>query len=392
MAKSLKIVVGGYIVGYPLGGMTWHHLNYLLGLQELGHQVCFLEDSGSYSVPYNPQLQRCEIDPAYGLEYLRQTFALVRLNIPWCYYSEFWDTHYGLNRDELTDILRNADLLLCVSGVTPLRDGRPRPRRTAVIDTDPVFTQLRMAENAEFRRYYESFDAVATFGRLIGTSACPLPAYDIDWIPTQQPVALAYWPVTTSNASDACFTTIGKWEHGNRDVEFNCRRYRSSKESQWRKMIDVPSQVSWQMEAAMQGMTVGERREFEAHGWRITDPEPLSISPQAYQRYIQTSAGEFTVAKEIYAALPSGWFSDRSAAYLACGRPVVTQSSGFEQWLPTGQGVFAYTTPQEAVNALDAIAANYACHAAAARDLAERYFDARKVLGELLERVCSTAK
>jgi hypothetical protein len=218
MSRPLTIVLGGYIVAYPLGGMTWHHLNYLLGLHELGHEVWFLEDSGAYSVPYNPTNWTHDIDSSYGRRYLEETFARYGLPLRYCYYSQFEDRHYGLSRAELDDLLKRADLLLCVSGVTPLRPDRPRPRRTAVIDTDPVFTQLRMGENAEFREYYRSFDAAATFGTLIGTPASPLPTHGIDWIPTRQPVALRHWPVLPTNSR--AFTTIGKWEHGGRTVTF----------------------------------------------------------------------------------------------------------------------------------------------------------------------------
>jgi hypothetical protein len=385
MPQPLKIIVGGYIVGYPLGGMTWHHLNYLLGLHALGHEVYFLEDSGAYSIPYNPRLNRCEIDPAYGLEYLQRTFAAYGLPLRYCYYSQFWDTHYGMSREQLHELLRSADLLLCVSGVTPLRPERPRPRRTAVIDTDPVFTQLRMTDSPEFRQYYESFDCVATFGTLIGAPGCPLPAHGFNWIPTVQPMALDHWPVVP--ATSRRFTTLGKWEHSNRDVEFQGRRYRSSKGPEWMKLIDLPRRVPWQMELAMQAMPPETAGQFREHGWALSDPEPASLTPQSFQQFIQNSAGEFTVAKEIYARLPSGWFSDRAAGYLASGRPVVTQSSGFEGWLPTGEGLFAYASVPEAEAALQAIAADYPRHAAAARHLAQEHFAARGVLKKLLQAV-----
>src|SRR6202451_364933 len=154
MPKPLTIDFSGYIVAYPLGGMTWHHLNYLLGLAELGHEVWFLEDSGSYSYPYNPVAWQTSADSTYGREYLERTFARYGLPKRYCYYSQFEDAHYGLSAVELNELLQRADLLLCVSGVTPMRDHRPRPRRTAVIDTDPVFTQLRMMHNAELGDYY----------------------------------------------------------------------------------------------------------------------------------------------------------------------------------------------------------------------------------------------
>jgi hypothetical protein len=379
----MRIVVGGYIVGYPLGGMTWHHLNYVLGLEELGHELFFLEDSGSFSVPYNPTIQNCEIDSAFGRAYLERTFREFGVRARWCYYSEFEDRHYGSTRDELHDVLRDADLLLCVSGVTPLRSDRPRPKRATVIDTDPVFTQIRLGENPEFLYYYRSFDAVATFGRLIGTRDCPLPTHGINWIATNQPVALRHWPVVP--ATSRKFTTIGKWEHaGGRHIEFVGKEYLSSKSSALMEMLDLPRRTTWDMTVAMKGMPPDVEQQFRDHGWSIADPEAGSADPATFRRFVQDSAGEFTVVKQIYSGVPSGWFSDRGACYLACGRPVVYQDSGFDRWLPTGEGVFSFRSIEEAADALNTIAADYEFHSRAARRMAEEFFDSRRVLRQLI--------
>jgi len=272
-----------------------------------------------------------------------------------------------------------------VSGVTPIRADRPRPRRTAVIDTDPVFTQLRMIADSQFLDYYRQFDSVATFGRLIGAPVCPLPTHGFDWIGTNQPVALRHWPMAPGKGSG--FTTIGKWEHTtDRNLQFQGKSYRSSKGIEWMKMIDLP-RTPWTMTLGMLSMPAQTASQFAGFGWKMVDAEKSTLSCQAYADFIRCSAGEFTVAKEIYAGLPSGWFSDRSSVYLASGRPVVTQGTGFDQWLPTGQGLFSYQTVAEAAEALNSIAADYSRHAAAARSLAERYFDSNLVLRELLERV-----
>lgn len=386
MPKPLIIIVGGYIVAYPLGGMTWHHLNYLLGLAELGHEVWFLEDSGSYSYPYNPQSGQCGVDSSYGREYLRQTLAQYGLPIRYCYYSEFEDRHYGLDRHELAALLQRADLLLCVSGVTPIRSDRPKARRTVVIDTDPVFTQLRMIHDADFLAYYRGFDAVASFGRLIGSADCPLPTHGFDWVATNQPVALRHWPATPTDSR--AFTTIGKWEHtSERNLEFGGKRYLSSKGVEWMKMLQLPSRVPWTMTMGMLAMPPHTEAQFTAAGWRLVNPQQATATCGAYGDFIRNSAGEFTVAKEIYAALPSGWFSDRGSVYLASGRPVVAQASGFDRWLPTGEGLFSFETIDQAADALNLIARDYPRHAAAARSIAQVHLDSGKVLGDLLERV-----
>jgi hypothetical protein len=387
----MLIVVGGYIVGFPFGGMTWHHLNYLAGLHELGHEVWFIEDSGSYSLPYNPTTWTSEVDSTYGRAYLERALDAAGLPKRYCYYSEFENRHYGLSEQELHDLLTRADLLLCVSGVTPLRDSRPRPRRAAVIDTDPVLTQIRMLHDRDFATYFRSFDAIATFGRLIGKDNCNIPTHDLRWIPTQQPISLRHWPVATDAPVNG-MTTIGRWEHGpERSIEFDGRKYHSAKSTEWRKLITLAQRSPIPLALAMAGVdgpaATNTLRQFEAAGWKSLDAQAASISPEAYQQFLRSSAGEFTVAKEIYAQLPSGWFSDRSAAYLASGRPVVTQATGFEHWLPTGEGLFAFDSLDSAAHALDTIAADYPRHAAAARRIAEEYFDARKVLGELLRAI-----
>lgn len=383
----MTIVVGGYIVAFPLGGMTWHHLNYLLGLDELGHEVWFLEDSGDYSVPYNPTTRACDSDPTYGIGYLETTFGEYGLPPRYCYYSPFLDAYYGLSKAELHDLLRRADLLICVSGVTAIRPDRPRPRRTVVIDTDPALTQLRMRGDREFLDYYRQFDRAATFGRLIGTSACSIPTHGIDWIATCQPVCLRHWPLTPPISRE--FTTVGKWEHSaDRHVEFEGKRYLSSKGVEWMKVIDLPHRVpDWTMTIGMQAVPGNVRSQFESHGWKWIDPELATVSCSTFAQFIRASAGEFTVAKEIYRSLPSGWFSDRSACYLASGRPVVTQASGFDRWLPVSEGLFPFHSVEEAAEVLHQIAANYDHHSRSARRIAEEYLDSRKVLAHLLDQV-----
>lgn len=383
----MRIILCGYIVGYPLGGMTWHHLNYILGMEQLGHEVVFYEDSGQWLWPYNPVNNTSSEDPSYGIDYLNRTFAEEGVRGRWCYYSELQNRYYGMDRREWIDQLTGADVLICVSGITPWREEFARVKRTCVIDTDPVFTQLRMLHDQAFLDYYRSFDRIATFGRLIGTSDSPLPTSGIQWIGTNQPIALDHWPKVSVPVGSA-FSTIGKWEHASdRHFEYNGQTYASSKGVEWMKLLELPRHTGWTLEMAMASMPIETEKLFESHGWRLTDATRASISTQAYRTFIQSRAGELTVAKQIYAGLPSGWFSDRSAAFLASGRPVITQSSGFEHWLPTGNGLFSFSTFEQAVEALETIASDPIRHSDAACDLARSYFDSKTVLTHLLDQL-----
>jgi hypothetical protein len=384
--RRLKVVVGGYVVAFPLAGMAWHHLHYIAGLYDLGHEVTFFEDGPSWAPCYDPEAGRSGPGCDYGRRWLEAALAEAGLPIRWCYASEALGRCYGLSREDLDAALARADLLICVSGVTPLREDRPRPRRTVVIDTDPVYTQLRMERDPSLLAYYRGFDAVATFGRLVGTDASPLPRHGLTWLPTAQPVSLERWPALAP-AVGGPFTTIARWEHGGREVELGGRRLRSAKTGELERLIDLPGRAKVPLELAMQQMPAAAAERFRAHGWAISSALEATRDTAALRAFLARSAGEIGVAKEIYAAVPSGWFGDRSALYLASGRPVIAQSTGFERWLPVGEGLLAFRTPEEAAAALAAVAREPARHAAAARAIAERCFDAKKVLAELIERV-----
>jgi hypothetical protein len=381
----MKIVVGGYIVGYPLGGMTWHHLNYLLGLVELGHDVVYLED-GAYLSPFDPTTG-LNGDATFGLDYLRQTFDHYRLRIPFHY--RFGSVSAGLSSDEIQDRLKQADLFIAVSGITPT-SWYAMPRRTLVIDTDPVFTQLRMQADGDFAAYFKSFTHAATFGRLIADDSkrpADLPTGGVDWIPTQQPVSLHHWPMM-SPRHGAVLSTVGKWEHASdRVVKLGDRSILSNKSVEYDKLLNLPARAGVTIEMRMASMPAEVATRYEQHGWRLADAYEATRTCRSYHDYIHRSLGEFTVVKQLYSAVPSGWFSDRSACFLATGRPVITQRSGFEQWLPTGEGLLAFDTLDEAADAVRRVVADPRRHSSAARGIAERYFDARVVLSNLLEHV-----
>lgn len=378
----MKIVLGGYIVGYPLGGMTWHHLNYVLGLRALGHDVTFLED-GAYLPPFDP-VANSYGDPTYGVDYLRRTFARYAPDVAWHY--RYGDFAAGLGIEAFQSKLKQADLFIAVSGITPV-DWYDLPRRSLVIDTDPVFTQLKMQHDEVLRGYYRRFAHVATFGRLIGTPACPLPTHGFDWIPTNQPIALENWPAMPIDSDR--LTTLGKWEHArDRIVEFAGQRFASDKSSQYEALIDLPMLVGKPIEMRMASIDRETQQRFTQHGWRFVDPAGPSASCEAFADWVRGSLGEFAPVKQIYAGIPSGWFSDRSAAFLASGRPVIAQDSGFDQWIAdAGPGLQSFRTMDDARVAVRRVLDDPIEAGRDARRIAERHFDATRVLSDLLAHV-----
>ncbi len=252
MPHSLTIVVGGYIVGYPLGGMTWHHLHYLLGLHEMGHEVWFLEDSAEWYWPYDPTTGKCSADSSYGRAYLERTFAEYGLPAGrYCYYSQFEDKHYGLTHDELHDLLRRADLMLCVSGVTPVRPERPRPRRLAVIDTDPVFTQLLHLDDSAARDLALQHTAFFSFGENIGSPRSTIPDDGLPWQATRQPIVLDAWSAAPGPAQGK-FTTVMQWS-SYPAREYNGMRY-GMKSDSFVPYSDLPGRVGPILELAVAGV------------------------------------------------------------------------------------------------------------------------------------------
>ena len=398
-AAKLKIVVGGYIVGMPLAGLTWHHLHYLLGLHRLGHEVFFLEDSGTWAVPYDPQRQTTDPVPTYGTQYLRRCLqhAGLKGKIGWTYVSRLTreggrPAYFGNTKRATLDALKNADLFVAVSGVTPLDPDRPRPRRTLAIDTDPVYTQVRMTGDADFAGYWRDFDRLASFGTLIGTDGCDVPDCGLTWHPTRQPVVSDQWQLGDVPA-DGPMTTLGRWEHdGGRHLEFGEKALKSSKEPGWQATRELPGRVDVPMRMAMDHVPKIEQSQFAAAGWAFDDAPAASTSLAKFGEFVGKSLGEFTPAKAMYAEVHSGWFGDRSACYLAAGRPVVTQQTGFDRGplaLPTGEGLFAWNTVEDAAAAINSVAADPARHSAAARRVARQHFEFDRVLPDLIDHAMS---
>jgi hypothetical protein len=380
-ASRLRVIVLGYIVRGPLGGLAWHHLQYVLGLARCGHDVYFVEDSDDFPSCYDPTRGVVNADPTYGLEFTRRAFRRVGLADRWAYYDAHTARWLGPASDCIVRLSAHADLLLNISGVNPIRAWFADIPARALVDTDPVFTQVRHLTDAQARERAAQHTAFLSFGENIGRQHSAIPDDGFPWQPTRQPVVLDAWPVTPGPA-DGRFTTVMQWD-SYPPREHNGRRY-GMKSDSFGSYLDLPRRSPHHFELAL-GSTTAPRALLRRHGWRILDPLRPTKNPWAYQRYIQRSKGEFTVAKHGYVVGHSGWFSERSVAYLASGRPVITQETGFSDWLNPGAGILPFVRPEEALAAIDEVCARYDEHCRAARVVAEEFFDAQKVLPRLLE-------
>lgn len=378
----MRVVVAGYIVRGPLGGMAWHHLQYVLGLARLGHDVAFVEDSDDYPACYDPECEEMTEDPSYGLRFARAAFARLGLGDRWAYHDAHVGHWRGPLAEEAESWCRNADVVLNVSGANPLRPWLLDAPVRVLIDTDPVFTQVRHLGDRAARREAERYTSFFTFGENFGRSGCTIPDDGFAWAPTRQPVVLDAWQVTQGRRR-APWTTVMQWQ-AYPPVEYEGARY-GLKVDSFEPYANLPERTSEKLEIAL-GSAGAPRRRLRKIGWRVRDPHQPIRDPWAYQRYVRESKGEFSVAKHGYVASRSGWFSERSAAYLASGRPVVIQDTGFSEWMETGTGVVAINSPEEALAGLADVEARYEEHCRAARRICERYFDSAAVLGSLLER------
>ncbi|MDQ4142575.1 MAG: hypothetical protein M3198_02345 [Actinomycetota bacterium] len=378
--ERLRILVLGYIIRGPLGGLTWHHLQYVVGLADLGHDVYFLEDSDDYPSCYDPERFVTDVDPSYGLRFTSRAFSNFGLGERWAYHDAHQARWFGPCASRIADICGNADLVLNLSGVNPLRPWVRRVPVRILVDTDPVFTQIRHLTDASARSRAREHTSFLTFGENI-SGRSSIPDDQLPWRPTRQPVVLDAWPVT-AGPEDGRFTTVMQWE-SYPALEYQGRHF-GMKSDSFSQVIGLPERLGPLFELAL-GSPTAPRSALRQKGWLVRDPTDLSRDPWAYQRYLQRSKAEFGVAKHGYVVTRSGWFSERSAAYLASGRPVLVQETGFSDWLETGCGAVAYGTADEAIEGALEICGRYELHCKTAREVAEAYFDSRQVLARLLE-------
>lgn len=381
LKDRLKIIVGVYIVRGPMGAMSWHYLQYAAGLAQMGHEVTVIEDSDDHEwTCYDPTTGLLGTDPTYGLRYLAKALERFGLGEQWSYYDAHRGGWTGPATGRIARTLREADVYVNVSGANAMRSWlEPVPRRV-FIDTDPGFVQVRNLTDPARHEATSGHNVFLSFGERIGAIDCLVPDDGFPWRPTRQPVILDAWPVTPPPPG-APFTTVMKWDSYH-PVTHNGLSL-GMKSQSFATVVDTPQSVAVRLEMAMGAPYPASV--LADNGWLVRDPQAVAHDPWAFQQYVAGSAGEFTVAKHGYVVTRGGWFSERSANYLAGGRPVITQETGFSDVLPTGVGLLSFRDREEAITALEDVVAAPHQHAVAARAIAAEHFDARMVLTRLLE-------
>ena len=345
--------------------------------------MLFLEWSENYEACYNPQTNSMSVEPSYGLQFINSTFNAFGLEECWTYCDVHNKQWYGKSGIKVKAFAAEADLLINLSGITAIRPFLQHIPQRVFLDTDPLFTQIRHLHDEGALEIAQSHTHHLTFAENIGKAKCSIPDDGLNWIATRQPIVIDAWKFKPVNR-DAKLTTVMQWD------SYKTRAYAGveygMKSKSFSLIEDIPSKVNQQFEIAV-GSATAPKQELQAKGWQILDPLEITKTPYSYQDFISSSKGEFTIAKHGYVASWSGWFSERSAAYLASGRPVITQETGFSEIFETGKGLFSFSTAEEAISAIAELNSNIAFHCQEARNLAEECFDSDKVLKNMLSDI-----
>jgi len=378
-----KIIVFGILFWYPLAGVTYQFLHYLIGLRRLGYDPYYIEDSGRWV--YDPRINDLSGDATGNIEAVAPILEAHGFSDRWAFRGNYPDGQcYGMTESQILRLYGEADAFLNVTGAQEIREEHMVCPRRIYVESDPFASQVKVAQGDEATiATLAAHDTLFSFGENLGAPDCDTPIERFRWLPTRQPVALDLWD-KSYNKGEA-YTTITTWHNKGKNISYRGDTYYWTKDREFEKFLDLPRRRPAPFELAA-GVDEDVKRLLREHGWRQTHSVEISKNIDRYRSYIQSSRGEFTVARDQYVRPYTGWFSDRSACYLAAGRPVITQETGFSKFLPAGKGLFGFRTMEDILAAVDEIESDYEGNCRAAREIAEEYFAAEKVVGSLMER------
>jgi hypothetical protein len=393
MKSPLRIIVTGLAGLYPVGGVAWDYLQYVIGFSRLGHDVYYHEDTWSW--PYHPVERQATSDGSYSAAFLADFFERYapELGSRW-HYFHLHETSFGMSTEAFKEVARTADIFLNVSGACMFPDELGPGCMKIFLDTDPGYNQIMLSEKFEWSENVERWcenvsahDRHFTYAENIYGKDCRVPRLDYNWKTTRMPIVTDLWrPLTQRPApAGAPWTTVMTWNAFKGRLFYKGEEYKS-KGSEFENFIGLPRHVSVPLRVAVGGMNAPLDR-LSANGWQVSDGPEATLTPVDYQDFIVGSRGEFSSAKHVYVALRTGWFSCRSACYLAAGRPVIVEDTGFSGVYPVGDGILPFSTLEEAVAAVDRAEADYDLQAKKAVSVADELFDSNKVLSKMIEDV-----
>lgn len=394
MAEKLRIIVGGMVGQFPLGGVAWDYFHYVLGLAELGHEVVYHEDTWVW--PHDPAKGYPTDDPSYTTRFIENFFKTHAASgdaagkIRW-HYVLLHDKHFGMTGEAFDEFARTADVFINVSGACFIPDSLSAKAKRVWMDTDPGYNQIRMAtkpvwaENID--RWLEqvgAHDVHLTYAENILADDCLLPRLSYKWIPTRCIATLGHWAEIAAKPAPASlpFTTVMSWDYFPGKLALDGVEYHG-KPPEYERFRGLPGRVGVSLSLAVGGHKT-PTEQIKGDGWKLIDARAATLTPESYQRFIAESRGEWSIAKNVFVHTRSGWFSCRTACYLAAGRPAVVQETGWSKYVPSGLGVIAFSTMDEAIAGLEEVDANYDRHARAAVEIAREYLSPQKVLVKML--------
>ena len=386
--KRKRIVVMGFMGSMPIAGVIWQHIHYVVGLQRLGCDVYYIEDSAR--LPYNPQTFEVNNEFDYAAQVLDRLAQEFGFGNHWGFCARYLPRTptAGLPLKRIRQLYREADAILNICGAQELNDDLLASDRILYIESDPGVEQIKIDKRVRSTvDYLRRHRALFTFGENIGAKSFPVPMHGFKWLPTRQPVVTDLWKTDRGLPRAAVFTSVANWStSGLKDITWRGKKYLWSKSREFLRFISAPKKSGEPFELATNIEDVKTQKRFVRNGWRLRCPLQMSVDYWRYRDYIHRSKGEFTVAKDQYVRLNTGWFSDRSACYLAAGRPVITQETGFTKTYGGKVGLLSFQSLDDIVDAVKMINANYAKHSRVARALACEFFEAEKVLESVLDR------
>lgn len=380
------IVISGALSNKPFnGGNAWSRLSWVRGFSKLGFEVIFVEqispdtcvDRDGHPSPF------CN---SANLAYFQESMSAAGLAGSSSLFCADGKEAFGLDLEKVVSMAKRACLLFNFSGHLTIPRIRENVSCAVYYDDDPGYTQIWHAQGNSGARL-SNHDFYFTLGANIGAADCAIPTGGIAWQATRPPVVLDDWPVALTPTLGR-FTTVASWRGAYASVQFNGVTY-GQKVHEFRKFIELPKRSPYPYEIALQ-IHPSDHQDLDRlrlNGWRLTDPLAVAGSTGQFRKFVQASGAEFSVAQGIYVGTNSGWFSDRTVRYLASGKPALVQDTGFTRHYPVGEGLLTFRTLDEAVEAAERIANDYPKHCAAARRLAEVYFDSDRVIRQVAQAV-----